>query len=169
MRRRKIASGTVSDRSDTQPAGGMSAFLSEAPAPRAPRSRGLSELALAVLEAEARGKTGKWDDARPTAFVGLYALCHRLVFKCLPGELESKVEFKGALRLAGQMHARFEYDGEEVASFIRWTWEREQRREKFAASKGETRDFRIGYRLQFSPRMVTDWQVDRERTKAVRR
>ena len=147
----------------------MLGFLNEEPPPRAPRSRGLSELDAAVLEAEARSRTGKWDDARPTAFVGLYALCHRMLFKVLPGELESKVEFKGALRMAGQVHARFEYNGEDVAAFIVWTWEREQRREKWAAGKGETRDFRVGYRLQFSPRMITDWQVERSRSAGVRR
>ncbi len=158
----------MSDRSDTPAAGGMLGFINEERPPRPPRQRGLSELDAAVLEAEARARTGNWQDARPTAFVGLYALCHRMLFKVLPGELESKIEFKGALRMAGQVHARFEYNGENVASFIRWTWEREQRREKWAANKGETRDFRVGYRLQFSPRMITDWQVERSRT-AVRR
>ena len=55
----------------------------------------------------------------------------------------------------------FKGDIERAVDFVHWTWKRELSREKKA--NGADRNFRIGWRLQFSANLLTDWRLAEKR------
>lgn len=183
IRRRKVASGTLhsaatvpapeahhpesSPRGDA--AASVSAFLNHAPrvGAVAPKKRG--DLELAIADAERRAASGEWEEATGRSFVGLYALCHRIVYGVLPEDLAEK----GALGLAAKMantclHTSFGDDRSAFVEFIKWTWDREKSRELWRLQNGK-QGGRIGIRLQFSGSLITDHRVDLARRKKGRR
>jgi len=112
--------------------------------------------ALRVVEARIRDGGG-WTNARE--LVGLYAWCHRSVYKVLPVELEAQNEFSAAARAATSMlHAHFDDDMDAAVAFVKWAWQREKGRADWARREKKDRN-RMGWRLQFSPRHVTDYRV----------
>lgn len=135
----------------------LAAFLSSGTRERSPRRNALDE---ALDDARGRARTGEWADARGPALVGLYALCHELVYGVEAAELRSAGEWSAAVRCAGRALAEhFGGDADLMADFVKWTWEREKGREAWARRTRANRP-RLGWRLQFSPRVVTDWRVD---------
>lgn len=146
---------------------GLEGFLAD-PAKRgklrdARRSKPLSDLEVVVSNAEARARSGEWADADARALVGLYAWCHRSVYGVLPIELELAGEFRTAVRCAGLLaHKHFADDMVSVVLFIKWSWKREKGRAKWAREKKIERN-RMGWRLQFSARQVTDFLVETRR------
>lgn len=169
IRRKKIASGTLPAQRDDSPQNAsprgdtVAAFLDHAPRPTSKRRPRKSDLEAAISDAERRAASGEWEQATGRSFVGLYALCHRLVYGVLPEELAEK----GALGLAAKMattclHVSFGDDRAAFVEFIKWTWEREKGREMWALQNGKTRS-RLGVRLQFSGSLITDHRVDLQR------
>lgn len=115
-----------------------------------------------MLSAEARAKTGDWEGADGRVMLGLYAWCHRSVYGVAPVELESTAEFRVASRAALRvLHDRFDDDPAACAIFIRWSWKREKERAEWARANKRDRN-RMGWRLQFSDRQVTDFRVARQ-------
>lgn len=131
--------------------------------PAPPRERKRPAIELAVEDASKRAKEGDWDEAQPKTLVGLYALMHRMIYGVMPEELTDTSTFNRAIRLAGSfMRREFGGDADATADFIVWTWEREEWREKRAAETGGNRG-RIGFGLQFSKSVLTDYKTSQAR------
>lgn len=128
------------------------------PKPRT-RRRHLTHLEIAVDDAKRRASSGDWDGAKGATLVGLYAMCHRMVYGVLPGELEQIGVFRAASKQALRcVHELFNDDACAVAAFVRWSWEREKRRDAWAREKMIERS-RLGWRAQFSRGLETDYRV----------
>lgn len=143
---------------------GLGDWLDES-VPKTPRTRAMSDYEVAKSDAETRSRSGDWASSNAAAFVGLYAVCHERLYRVEPLELKAKAEFRAAARQASMLLARFNNDGELFARFIVWTWERQKRRSEWFKRKneemGEKGDtFRMGWRLQFSPKTETDFRVE---------
>lgn len=138
------------------------AFLEAGKAEKTPgarRAKPKTELEAALLEARRRAGDGEWNGAKAPAFVGLYALCHVLTYGVEPAELAAGGEWRAASRAAlNLLHTFFLDDGNEFASFIRWTWQREKGRLEWLHGQGREVN-RIGWRLQFSLQKATDYRV----------
>lgn len=155
IRRRKIGSGSLPPEGD----GGVAAFLGHVPS----RKKRASVFASVVEEAERRAASGDWDGATGRVFVGLYGVCHRMVYGVTPDELEDPNIFSRYARQANTfLHVSMEDDAAAMAEFIRWTWTREASREKWAATQSISRN-RLGPGLQFSARLLTDYRVEQSR------
>lgn len=138
---------------------------------RAPkrRERRLTKLEQGLHDAELRGVTGDWDGAPGSAFVGLYAMMHRLVYGVLPPDLEEDARFTRYAREAFTFVRRhFEGDGTEMAEFMKWTWLREKGREEWAAANGKERGS-IGPGLQFSAALLREYRIDEARRRRRRK
>lgn len=149
----------------------LDAFLTHSGKKRAGSSRGkkFTPFELAVRDAERRAESGDWTKATGKTLVGLYALCHRMIYGVVPAELDDKVTMKIAAKMArGQLHRHFDDDVDAAVEFIKWAWEREKSRENYALANGRTRS-RMGFRWQFGDAIVTDFRVDLERSKRRRR
>jgi hypothetical protein len=148
----------------------IAGFLDSLPAkqpqmPKGARGRQLGLLDVAIDEAQRRAATGEWEEASGKTLVGLYALCHRIVYRVLPDELREPPQFRmAAKQAAGFVHAHFADDFSAAAAFVKWTWEREKRREIWALENGRDRN-RLHWRFQFSAGLFTDYQVERKRTR----
>ena len=127
------------------------------PGPR--RAKALSPLEVAVDDASRRAESGDWEGAKGSSFIGLYALCHRMVYGILPCELQELGCFRAAAKQAALVaHTAFGDDPSEMAEFVRWAWEREKARAKWARSQHFDRN-RMGWRMQFSRGLETDYRV----------
>ena len=123
----------------------------------------LTPLEVAIDDATHRAKSGDWDDAKGATLVGLYALCHRLIYGIVPDELQELPTFHAAAKLAKAItHAHFADDFASSAVFVKWCWEREKRKDTWARRNGIDRN-RMSWRLQFSASMVTDWRIDQRK------
>ena len=123
------------------------------------RGGALKDIDAAILTAEHRVRSGEWDDADAGALLGLYAWCHRSVYGVTPVELEGVAEYRAAKRAVVRvLHDRFADKPKAVALFIKWSWKREKDRAAWAAANQKDRN-RMGWRLQFSDRQVTDFRV----------
>ena len=148
-------------------AGFLSHKAKKTPIGGAAGTKKLAKIEVAVLDAEHRSKAGEWGDATGRTFVGLYALCHRIVYGEIPLELYEKAQFGTACRMA--IRALREWFGGDtglLVEFVKWSWEREKRRDAWAIQNGRDRG-RMGVRFQFSAAMVQDWRIDK--TKGRRR
>lgn len=157
--------GELSPRGDTAVSGPLAAFMSPGSQRMGGERRGrpLSDLELNLRVAETRALSGEWEGATGPVFVGLYALCHRLAYAVLPLELEERREFSLASRAAlSTLHAHFDDDCDAFVGYVRWAWLREQGRVAWAKSQSIERN-RLGWRLVFSARMVTDYRATRSR------
>lgn len=123
--------------------------------PRVKRARRLTPYEAGLASARARAESGEWDGATGDVLLGLYAHCHEIAYRILPGELESEWAM-AAKRVRQMLGADFLGNADAMVEFIKWTWLREQRRNGSRANQG---DFRIGWRFQFSASMLTDWRV----------
>lgn len=164
IRRKKKDPGIASPREDADAS--LQKFLDYGPK-RAPRKRKPKPAPLkqAIEDAQRRSSSGDWDDATGATFVGLYALCHRLIYGVEPADLVPRGPFQAAAKAAKTcLHANFDDDPSDFVDFIRWTWVREEKREAWARANHKERG-RISIRLQFSPSLITDYRVDRERRR----
>lgn len=142
---------------------GMEAFLTafEKPAPGTQKRRipKLAAIDVGIRNAEDRARTGEWADANGATFVGLYALCHRMIYGIVPTELYRNGDFQIACRMARRtLHELFRDDGDDMAAFVKWCWEREKRRNSWAQASGYDRN-RLSPRTQFSPTLLTDYRI----------
>lgn len=110
--------------------------------------------------------SGDWAHAVPGHLVALYEVLHRVVYGIDPAELaESSKEWAMAARAAHVMVER-EFGGSVAAAaeFFRWTWAREQGREKYRREHGKPSN-RILWRWQFGGSILTDYRVAMLREK----
>lgn len=148
---------------------GISDFVGDATRkPGRPRTRArrhLTAFEIALDDAARRANSGDWDGASGATLVGLYAFCHRLLYTVLPEELAAVPKFNAAAKRAKAfVHDHFADDFGAAAAFIKWSWEREKRKNQWCRDNGvEAR--RLGWLLQFSPSLLTDWRVDAARKR----
>jgi hypothetical protein len=117
---------------------------------------------VALDDARRRAGSGEWEGAKGSTLVGLYALCHQLIYGIVPEELRELPAFRGAAKqAAGFVHAHFGDDYGAAAAFVKWAWEREKKKHVWALKNGATRN-RMSWRLQFSASLLTDWRVERQ-------
>ncbi len=151
----------------------VASFLSHkskrTPVGGAAKTPALKPVEVAVLDAENRSKAGTWTGATGRTFVGLYALCHRIVYGEIPLELFEKMEFSIAARMATKaLHEWFVDDPTFLVEFVKWSWTREESRDAWAIREGKDRT-RMRARFQFSAAMVQDWRIDRTKGRRRRR
>lgn len=143
-----------------------SAEQSKGPRLRVKKKRStLTPLEVALADARRRAVTGEWGGSKGRTFVGLHAMCHRMVYGVVPSELEQLSLFNAAAKMAAKaMHELFADDPEAFAAFVRWSWEVEKRKNTWAQSKSIDRR-RLGWRAQFSRSLETDYRIDLKRRR----
>jgi hypothetical protein len=106
---------------------------------------------------------GDWSEATPRDFVAAYALMHEHVYGVAPSDLTQSGRVYAAGNAARMLARDFVGDKDEMAGFLRWTWEREKWRRR---TRPES-EFRISPRYQFGGAMATEFRmaVERERSR----
>lgn len=118
--------------------------------------------ARCMREVDEMMNSGDWSDASPAVFVALYALLHERVYDVEPAELTPKERLHAAGAAARLLLHTFGGDKSKLAEFMRWTWMREAKTEKWRRDNIQP-GRRIGWRLQFGQALVTDWRLDSSR------
>lgn len=114
-----------------------------------------------VGESEQMMSLGEWGEARPRHFVALWAICHKRVYRVDPTSELKGLVWKSAIKAAATMlRNEFNEDSEEMATFIRWCWIKEDSKDKWCKSQNITRSVRIDWRKQFNGAMLADWRVE---------
>lgn len=123
------------------------------------RSQGVSDLASAMADAKRRAGTGDWEGATGRTLVGVFLLCHRMVYQFVPADLESTPMFRSACKQAELCYRRhFRDKPGECVEFLKWAWLRERGRQQWAQREG--RDVRrLCARFVFSDSFVDDYRV----------
>jgi len=132
-------------------------------AERKPPETSCSQRLKYFAEADVLRQASKWDDARPGHFVALYGMLHARTYGAPPAELERGRDYAQAILAAATLLKReFESDPARMFEFLRWTWAREEGREKWRRQNANGGS-RIGWRLQFGAALITDYRVERAR------
>lgn len=97
-----------------------------------------------------------WSAAAPKHLVALYAQLHTHVYGVEPMEVGDAREWGQACVAAARLLGMFD-DPRACVAFVAWTWMREKA--AIARQQNGSRR-RIGWRLQFSSSLVTDYRVD---------
>lgn len=112
-----------------------------------------------LVETQDRIKTGNWDAAIGREFVALFSILHTHVYKVEPADLIAASRYQASGAASQMLKRTFDFDGWEMADFIRWTWMREAGREKWRLSNNVSGG-RVSWRLQFSGALLTDWRIE---------
>lgn len=137
--------------------------------PRTSAQKGKDTLARLIANAKIRSRTGDWEDAKPRDFVGLFALCHEIVYGIEPIELATKTELMKATRVAKKCLSNFfDDDAEEFVEFIKWVWKRQEGKEAWALREGKNLS-RLNVFAQFSPQKVSDYRIEIVRSQRKRK
>ena len=121
-------------------------------------------LEASLSEASSRMASGEWSGSLPRHFVALWASCHERVYGVTAvGELAG-MGWRSAVKLAASlMRDEFGGDADELARFVRWTWVREEGKERWCKQKGYDRKRRVGWRQQFGAELVTEYRLEQAR------
>lgn len=119
------------------------------------RAAGKQDIATSLDEATLMRTAGVWKAARPRHFVALYAQLHAHVYGAEPTELRGKTWTAACLMASRLLAGDFSGDAGRLVAFVVWAW----KREKKAHAKGNEDRRRMGWRLQFSSALVTDYRV----------
>ena len=106
---------------------------------------------------------GDFAGAKVAHLVALYRWCHERVYEVDPEELTGET-WVTATKCAGQL-VRNAFGGDLGAAidFLRWTWRREEGREKWRRENGRD-GRRITWRDQFAAKyLITDYRLARAR------
>lgn len=124
-----------------------------------PKKGRIWDRAFAQTEVAAFIKTREWAEAKPKHFVELYARLHGEVYGVPPLDLKSAKTVLAAASLAAKaLKEMFDGDGEELADFMRWVWVRQAHEEAQRVKGLRSGDFRITWRYQWGPKLVTDYR-----------
>lgn len=111
-----------------------------------------------IEERDSRINNRDWAGAMPEVFVALYVSLHSEVYKVAPtfkpGEKGRAVDAaKEALR------EHFGGDGDGLADYMRWVWSRQAAEEKKRRAGAKDGSFRVTWKYQWSPTLITDYRV----------
>lgn len=139
------------------------AFAAQAPKKRKGlRGAGKNEIGTSLEEVGEMRAKGEWKSARPRHFVALYWQLHQHVYKLAPAELRGREWTAACLAAKRMIDVDFQGDLDRFVEFIVWTW----RREKYLNAKDESGTRRrLGWRLQFSPSLATDYRLHLQRQR----
>jgi len=100
-----------------------------------------------------------WTGAHPRHFVELYARLHGEVYGVEPLDLKAAKVCLGAASLAAKaLREHFDGDANGLADYMRWVWIRQAYEEKKRRAGTKDGDFRVTWRYQWSPKLVTDYR-----------
>lgn len=119
------------------------------------RSAGKQDVDQSLAEVDRMVASKDWSAARPRHFVALYFKMHAHVYGTEPAELRGKTWTAACLMAARLFERELGSDVDRFVNFLAWTWKREKR----AHARGSDDRRRMGWRLQFSPALVTDYRV----------
>jgi len=101
----------------------------------------------------------EWNDAHPRHFVELYSRLHFDVYGVEPLEMKATKMCMAAASLAAKaLRDHFDGDANLLADFMRWVWSRQSAEEKKRRAGAKDGDFRVTWRYQWSPKLVTDYR-----------
>ena len=106
-------------------------------------------------------RSQSWKDAKPIEFLALFMRMHEKVYGS-PFVSTSLERRRATLMFATCIRTYFRDDRARFADFMRWTWRREMRTEKWRRENGQPGRV-IGVRLQVSSMLFNEWRVDVER------
>jgi hypothetical protein len=111
-------------------------------------------------ELEGMIKSGGWEEARPKHFVELFMRMHARVYGVEAIEMARgwKVRTAAASMAARLMRDHFGGDPSALATFVRWVWREQDRAEQRRRDGTLAGDFRISWRYQWSPGLVTSYR-----------
>lgn len=116
-----------------------------------------------LQEANRMMLAGEWGAAKPRHFVALWLMCHEMVYHVSAmGDLRG-LGWKSAVKAAATMLRSEFADPDEMATYIRWTWVREERKEQWCKERGYDRHRRLTWREQFGGEAVADWRLELSR------
>lgn len=99
--------------------------------------------------------SGDWATANSGHLVALYASAHESVYGVEAEEvLDPKAWALATIKASRLTNQYFNGQTPDVVEFVRWTWAREKKRSMKAGDDAR----RIGWALQFSPTLVTDFR-----------
>lgn len=115
----------------------------------------------AVSDIDRRVRDKDWDDLTPTVFVALFVWCHVKVYGAEPAELMAGATFsKARFAVARMIKSQFGDDRAAALAFVQWTWDGEQRTEKWRREKNGGVGRTIDWVGQFCrPEMITKYRV----------
>jgi hypothetical protein len=113
----------------------------------------------AIVEMDAMAESGDWSAAKGHHLVALYAWCHNAVYGVEPLELDSRAWAIAGTCATRMVEQHFDQDPGKAIEFMRWAWDREREREEWRRANGRS-GRRIGWQLQFSGSLITDWKLD---------
>ena len=114
-------------------------------------------------EAQERFTSGEWAGAKPVHIVAFYMALHLHVYQIEPEELKGSTYLFAASAAERQLRTDFKNNVEDFIEFMRWVWIREEEREKWRRENGRDGG-RIGWKLMFSPTLLTDYRLYKART-----
>lgn len=141
----------------------LEGFLSHGGPRRRPAQKGqrekLTDLEVAMDDAGRRGRSGDWEDATGKTFVGMYALCFKMVYGEVPLPLTEKAEVMRGARIAMNcLHNHFSDDKDALVEYIKWSWSVERRKHTWALGQGFDRK-PMGVGLQFAASLVQEHRI----------
>lgn len=130
----------------------------------APRSLSPSAAKRAADEAQAMMASGEWSPAEPRHFVALYSALHLKVYG-VPSEAMGKEGTAAAGAAKRLLDREFNGDKALFVEYVRWSFQKEHRTEQWRRRENPGSTFRLGWRLLFSLRGVTEWRIALARRK----
>jgi len=124
-----------------------------------PRPRTIAQGAMvrARGEAAAMMRSGDWAEAMGRHYLALYLILHERVYGVDAGLTEEEC-FEAATMANHLLESDFDEDPGALVRFVAWTWSREQEREEWRR-KNHRDGGAVGWRLQFSGRLLRDYRL----------
>jgi hypothetical protein len=126
------------------------------------KRRGPKAETFAKLSEEAFELIGskRWSELTPRHLVAQWCKLHEHFYGVpVYQEVDGKAGLAAIAMAKTLVEREFRGDYEKACAFMRWTWQRERGREKWRREMGRSGG-RIGWRLQFSSTLVTDYRLD---------
>ena len=121
------------------------------------------EWAKAKLRAAQFMEHADWTEAWPRDFVAAYAMLHKEIYGVDPVELTPEMQYRAAACMGNLLGKEFHDDKNLFAEFMRWTWTREEGREKWRRANNKPGG-RITWQAQFLVgSALSDWRLDHVR------
>lgn len=140
----------------------MREFIGDRPRGERKRTLGKASLARASDEVDAMVKADDFKKAGGKHFVALYAKLHLKVYGAEAEEMGPQDRLAAVSSAGRCLATQFEGDGDLMADFVVWAWQREDGREKWRRETGNG-GRRLGWRLLFSSTLVADYRVEAAR------
>ena len=141
----------------------VAAFLDSGP--KRKRKKSEKPIMALVEEAKVKARSGDWSDSRGKVFVGLYAICHEMVYGEISIELDRVSSVTAGARAANTaLHNYFDDSPDQLVEFVKWSWEQEKRKNSWALRNGIERK-PLSINFQFSPKLIQEYRISKRRNR----